>query len=373
MRPARLVTWVMALVIAGAVTGCGTGGSQGGAALKLVSRSTAMLPPSAQTIMTSSGQLIASIVIQLAPDGSGWLQDDVALYRVTDGGTTWTKVRTAPQGFFRLFSPGVLRIGDLLTTDAGRTWHPVAPMPAGTLSDSELSARLWYAYVRVSRPLFSHGVLYRTTDAGAHWVRVAADLPTSSGYPVISFADTNHGVLVLQAVRSNVPIGVPRVYVTRDAGAAWTRVSLPGVRDNETTTLVDLYPGGAGTLDIVLPAHGVQYSTLTVYRSTDYGATWTRGQSVSVSCGVCEQVVSGDVQMTDQYNAPNYVTDDAGRTWQSLPGRLDGLLAQGPVYFLGPSEAIAYAITSENPPDVTISVSNDGGYAWSPPRVVTVQ
>ncbi len=117
--------------------------------------------------------------------------------------------------------------------------------------------------------------VYRSDDAGDHWVEITANLPSDFGYAVVCDPrdpDTLFQVPVAGAHLRTAPGGRLSVYRTRDAGASWQSVS-QGLPDEHVYVTVlreamDLLPGDPAR--IALGTSGGH-----VFASLDGGDQWT--------------------------------------------------------------------------------------------------
>jgi hypothetical protein len=117
----------------------------------------------------------ASVVWAVCPTGML-----AAAWRSTDGGVTFTGLKTPPLVNSATIAPAsattavLARNGAttrlLRTTDGGRAWRrPAAPPPAGfTPFAGFTDAKVGYVLVQAG----TRQALWRTADAGAHWYRV---------------------------------------------------------------------------------------------------------------------------------------------------------------------------------------------------------
>ena len=181
----------------------------------------------------------------------------------TDGGTTWTSIASP----FTDGSDDITRIvcdnntvivtsnGDSVyaySWDGGTTWTEVFT-PIWMINDIFMlgATRVWMCC--------QNGYIYYSNDRGASVTLQDAGVATSQSLNAIAFADKNRGYAV----------GDNNAFVyTRDGGDTW----LAGTGPATTPVNDDLYSVVAvPDTDIVLV--GDEEGNL--YRSTDYGQTWT--------------------------------------------------------------------------------------------------
>jgi photosystem II stability/assembly factor-like uncharacterized protein len=136
--------------------------------------------------------------------------------------------------------------------------------------------------------------LLRSDDHGSSWRPISPDLTTddpewqrqeeSGGLSIDNSTAENH-TTIYTISESPVEEGViwvgtddGNVQVTRDGGESWTLVSedLPGELP-ERTWISEVFasPHAAGTAFVTVDGHYVGDMSTHVYRTTDYGATWT--------------------------------------------------------------------------------------------------
>jgi photosystem II stability/assembly factor-like uncharacterized protein len=159
------------------------------------------------------------------------------VYRTTDRGRTWRRVqlpkvpqscrtqacRSTPaqfygsRGFFSV-DPGS-RAELYSTSDGGVTWSS-GPLPSRRrFAEMEfVNARFGYL---VPEPLQRHDILYATSDSGATWKPVHANLgPTRTG-EVLSFVTPSVGFEWVIGI--DVPTALPTMASTTDGGRTWHR------------------------------------------------------------------------------------------------------------------------------------------------------
>ena len=230
--------------------------------------------------------------------------EDAALFRTTDGGTTWHELaglrehNTGSQ-----WQPGaggmclhtivldpsdpkrmyiaISAAGAFRTDDGGKTWRPInrglkseyIPDP-----DAEVGHCVHRIAMHPSRPgvLFmqKHWDIMRTDNAGDSWSEVSGNLPSDFGFPIDVHAhepDTVYVVPIKSDSEHYPPEGKLRVYRSRSGGNEWEALTngLPQ-RDCYVNILRD-----AMAVD-QLDSCGVYFGTTggQVYVSPDGGDHW---------------------------------------------------------------------------------------------------
>ncbi|HEX7420016.1 MAG TPA: hypothetical protein VF505_09030, partial [Thermoanaerobaculia bacterium] len=135
--------------------------------------------------------------------------------------------------------------------------------------------------------------VHKSTDRGDHWTIISPDLTTNrkewqnqfkSGGVSIDASGAENFTTVIAIAPSAAEKGViwagtddGRVHVTRDGGASWTSVegNIKGVPANTWVPEIKGSRTNGGTAFIVLDNHRREDLASYVYRTTDYGKTWT--------------------------------------------------------------------------------------------------
>jgi photosystem II stability/assembly factor-like uncharacterized protein len=175
------------------------------------------------------------------------------------------------------------------TTDAGRTWRPVAnglPPAIGALAIAPSDPDTLYAGTGQVAPRYDvasgHGV-YKSTDGGKTWQPLG--LAATHNIGRIWVDPHNPDVVVVAALGHLFGPNVQRgIYRSTDGGKTWTHV----LAISDATGVVDLAADPANPALLYAAAWQVRdYPWLdyfeplsgpgsAIYRSTDGGATWTR-------------------------------------------------------------------------------------------------
>ncbi len=272
--------------------------------------------------------LTAIIAISTFSTQAQWIQQSVPFgyegyindIRITDANTVWGNTWDAvlhsvpyTQDFVR-------------TIDGGNNWNIGS---VGAPSQYVIS-NIWpidgnTCYVAMFDSTGSGGREYKTTDGGATWSQVGANMfqYATSFANITYFWDAQNGVAM------GDPVGSPLKYeinLTTDFGSTWTQVSpanIPGLANNLEYGITNLFDAADGRIWF-----GTTYGD--IYRSIDGGNTWTKSASgfpAYMPAGGGRQDIS-NIAFTDslhglitQVNATTVLlrgTSDGGLTWSAV-------------------------------------------------------
>lgn len=181
-------------------------------------------------------------------------------------------------------------------------------------------------------------VVFKSSDGGLHWTAWSPDLTRNdkskqkaSGGPVnldLSGAETYDTLLsiVISTVDPKVmwtgsDDGI--VQLTKDGGRTWANVSPKGAPEWGRVYQIDASPFEAGTAHLVYDMHKLGNRHPNVFRTTDFGATWT-----SIAKGLPEDGTAYVVRenpnkkgflVVGTDNGLHYSVD-AGANWKKLSG-----------------------------------------------------
>jgi len=231
--------------------------------------------------------------------------EDAALFRSTDGGTSWHELSGLREhGSGPSWQPGaggmclhtilldpkdpqrmyvaISAAGAFRSDDAGTTWRPInRGLKSGSIPDpdAEVGHCVHRLAMHRSRPdvLFmqKHWDVMRSDDGGENWHEVSGNLPSDFGFPIDIHAHEPRTVYVVPIKSDSEhypPEGKLRVYRSRSGGDEWEPLTsgLPQ-RDCYVNVLRD-----AMAVD-GLDSCGVYFGTTggQVYASPDGGDHWT--------------------------------------------------------------------------------------------------
>jgi photosystem II stability/assembly factor-like uncharacterized protein len=132
------------------------------------------------------------------------------------------------------------------TRDGGQTWEPISP----DLTRNDKSKQKWSG-----GPITGDNTGVETYDT----VFAIAESPRQAG---VIWAGSDDGL----------------VHVTRDGGRNWTNATakMPGLPEWSTISIIEPSPFDAATAYVVADAHRLDNMHPYLYKTTDFGATWTR-------------------------------------------------------------------------------------------------
>jgi photosystem II stability/assembly factor-like uncharacterized protein len=222
-------------------------------------------------------------------------QGQARIYRTVDGGQSWTlQWSDTTKGIFLdgmafwdssrgiAFSDPVDGKPVILLTQNGTTWERVDPahIPPALPGEGAFAASGTSVAVQgrnnawIATGAGPEARVFRTTDGGRTWQVSSAGLAAgpSAGFFGIAFADARRGIAV--AGDYTIPRSSGDVtMVTRDGGVTWTRASK--WPSQGITGGVVAVRGAARPLFAAVGAYGTAFSS-------DFGATWTRGDTLTL-------------------------------------------------------------------------------------------
>jgi photosystem II stability/assembly factor-like uncharacterized protein len=216
----------------------------------------------------------------------------------------------------------------LRTADGGGTWQKLAVPDADKLDFRDVDAVSETSAYILSIGPGPASRIYKTSDAGAHWVLQFTNDDPKAFFDAMAFWDGEHGLAISDSVD-----GAFVILTTRD-GRTWTRVppdKLPPALPNEGAF------AGSGTNIAVIGRDrawiGTGASTrCRVLRTSDGGATWTIAETpvaASASAGIFSiafrdtqhgMTVGGDFRKEKDAVDNAAATSDGGTTWTKVSG-----------------------------------------------------
>ena len=134
-------------------------------------------------------------------------------------------------------------------------------------------------------------VLFKTTDGGMNWTIISPDLTrndkskqAASGGPItkdntgVEVYDTIFSVVESPAQKDLIWAGTDDglVHITRDGGQHWENVTPKAMPEWGTVSMIEASPSDAGTAYIAVERHKMDDFTPYIFKTTDFGKTWTK-------------------------------------------------------------------------------------------------
>jgi photosystem II stability/assembly factor-like uncharacterized protein len=218
----------------------------------------------------------------------------------------------------------------------------VWPVDYSGHGDKDMKYRMgWTEPIAISphdpEVLYTAGeVVFKSTDHGRSWSVISPDLTRndkkkqeSSGGPItkdntsVEYYDT-----VFTIAESPVQKGLlwagsddGLVHITRDTGKNWTNVTPKGMPEWSLVSLIEASPHDAGTAYIALDCHKLDDLKPYIYKTTDYGKSWTKIVN-GIPEGAYVHAVREDPAQRELLYAGtetgSFVSFDSGANWQPL-------------------------------------------------------
>ena len=173
---------------------------------------------------------------------------------------------------------------------------------------------------------FGTQFVLRTVDGGTHWTRISPDL-TSVG--VAEARD--HGAVYTIApspllgplIWAGSDTGL--IHLTRDGGKSWTNVTPKGLSEWSKVTLIEASRHDPAVAYAAVDRHRLDDYKPYIYRTSDYGKTWTLivdglAEPAFVNAVRCDPVRKGLLYAATELGVG--LSFDDGRHWQSLDRNL---------------------------------------------------
>jgi photosystem II stability/assembly factor-like uncharacterized protein len=294
-----------------------------------------------------------------------WIQDDIDaqvgnLARSTDGGATWQVLRHGPQRNHKVQALAIdprtratLYAGTdravYKSTDGGTTWRQTG-LASGSVRVLKVHPRLGSVFAGTDAGLF------RSDDGGVTWRRLSQGL---EGTSTLALAFSPSSPQTLYAASAGL-FERGGVFKSGDGGHSWAfsshGISALGVES------VAVDPADSNRLWVL--------ANKVPFRSTDRGRTWERvrpgpGSGNSPVAKIVVDPADGSTVYLVLPDGTLRRTRDGGQTWETA-GRLGGIPISGNLLYQG----LQLVIDPQDPATlyaagVGIAKSTDGGATWT--------
>ena len=173
---------------------------------------------------------------------------------------------------------------------------------------------------------FGTQYVLRTLDGGLHWTKASPDL-TSIGTAEAKDHGAVYSIAPSPRVAAQIWAGSDTglIHLTRDAGKTWTNVTPPGLSEWSKITLIEASRHDPAVAYAAVDRHRLDDYKPYVYRTADYGKTWTLIVNGLAEPAFINAVRSDPVRKGLLYAATELgvaVSFDDGANWQSLDRNL---------------------------------------------------
>jgi len=178
--------------------------------------------------------------------------------------------------------------------------------------------------------------IFKTSDGGKHWEAISGDLTRNdkskqqpAGGPITiddtgtEYYDTVFSIAPSPLAKGLIWAGTDDglIQLTRDEGKTWNNVTPKTLADWSRISLIEASPFDAGTAYVAVDRHQNDDLAPYVYKTSDYGATWSRINS-GIPDGAFVRAVREDPKRKGLLYAGTergvYVSFDDGAHWRSL-------------------------------------------------------
>ncbi len=178
--------------------------------------------------------------------------------------------------------------------------------------------------------------VFKTSDGGTHWEAISGDLtrndkskqqPAGGTITVddtgTEYYDTVFSIAPSPLVKGLIWVGTDDglIQITRDEGKKWTNVTPKEIGEWSRISLIEASPHDAGTAYVAVDRHQSDDLAPYIYKTSDYGLTWTRINS-GIPDGVFVRAVREDPKRKGLLYAATergvFVSFDDGAHWRSL-------------------------------------------------------
>ncbi len=261
-------------------------------------------------------------------------------YEVGGGESGWVAPHPAKPDVFFAGSTNTLTRFDRRTNQL----RDLQPWPRTVMGEpaKDMPERWNWTYPVIFSPIAPHDLyagsqhVWRSRDEGRTWERISPDLTRAepetlgdTGGPIMFDED---GPEVYATIFALAPSRLERdtiwtgsddglVHVTRDGGRSWRAVTPPGLPAHTRISVIDASAHASGRAFVAAKRNQLGDRQPYMYKTDDYGATWTRIDS-TLPQGDFTHVVREDPARRGLLYAGTehgiYVSFDDGAAWQSL-------------------------------------------------------
>lgn len=206
----------------------------------------------------------------------------------------------------------------------------ITPWPAAEFS-TEINQRryrntwtspLVFSEAQPEALYFGTQYVLRTVDGGTHWTKISPDL-TSVGTSHAKDSGVVYTIAPSPRLASLIWAGSDTglIHITRDGGKTWTNVTPKGLNEWSKITLIEASRHDPAVAYAAVDRHRLEDYKPYIYRTTDYGKTWTLivdglAEPAFINAVRCDPVRKGLLYAATELGVA--VSFDDGAHWQPL-------------------------------------------------------
>ena len=179
-------------------------------------------------------------------------------------------------------------------------------------------------------------MVFKSTDHGMSWTPISGDLTRNdkskqqpSGGPItkdntsVEYYDTVFTIAESPVQKDLLWAGTDDglVHVTRDGGKTWSNVTPKGMPEWSLVSLIEASPHDAGTAYIALDCHKLDDLRPYIYKTTDFGKSWTKLTNGIPDGAYVHAVREDPVQKSLLYAGTEtgvFISFDGGANWRAF-------------------------------------------------------
>lgn len=280
----------------------------------------------------------------------------------------------------------------LHTSDGGKTWQDVSPKLHGTYSADDYitdflnGSTAWLAALYYTQSSNNGRVVYHTIDGGQTWQEsiIPIDSSIQDYEPLqISFINAQDGWILFTSSQDSMSNTLAYLFRTTDGGKSWIKIATAGTSSGALPLNSDKQ--GLSFLNAStgwVTSYGDNNQPVQLYKTVDGGQTWQR-QTLQLPAQIAPNPVSilapsffnasNGILPVLYYNSGNdrgidiYITHDGGAHWQSTTPLASNVYASGTIEQT--IETIDFIdvnhgwIVDAN--GTTLYATSDGGQHWT--------
>jgi photosystem II stability/assembly factor-like uncharacterized protein len=263
---------------------------------------------------------VSSIVIDPQDSKKVYAASDTGVFKSTDGGTTWSysglmgssvsSIAIVPQSPTTVYASAPGNIFKSL--DAGATWNQVPGTPRNLILDAIDPQGILFGRIRPS------GGLFKSSDGGTTWQQAGVGIPMATVLGLLgplAIDPRNANTLYIAGHPINVDFPFVTLFKSTNGGATWSQIA-PGISISAALGLT-IDPSNTSTLYMTTETGFI--------KSTDGGRSWNSINNGLTECFCTRGPLVIDPQNTAtlyamRFDGIIFKSTNGGRSWAIISG-----------------------------------------------------